>query len=353
MAARSTKTNTAAKKARQRKALTPDRVLQLGLGFWGSKTLLSAVELGVFTVLAREPLDGEALAKRLNLHPRSARDFLDALVALGLLERKNGRYRSTPETELFLDRSKASYVGGILEMSNVRLYRIWGGLTEALRTGQPQSEVEAGGNFFETLYHDPARLSGFLQAMTGLSIGAGIAIAGKFPWKKYKTFVDIGTAQGAIPVQIALRNKHLSGVGFDLPVVRPFFEQYVAEAGLASRLRFEAGNFLRDPLPQADVLIMGHILHGEGLENKRMLIAKAYEALPHGGSFLIFEELIDDERRQNAFALLMSLNILVETPEGFNTTGAEYARWLREAGFHKTLVEYLAGPVSMLVGVKP
>jgi len=175
---------------------TPEGIMQLGLGFWDSKTLLSAVELGLFTELAHGPLDFETLAERFMLHPRSARDFLDSLVALGMLERDGERYSNTPETDLFLDQGKPSYVGGLLEMANARLYRFWGSLTEALRTGQPQNEAKRGENFFTALYADPGRLEGFLRAMTGLSMGTAMALANKFPWDRYETFVDVGTAQG-------------------------------------------------------------------------------------------------------------------------------------------------------------
>jgi Dimerisation domain len=176
---------------------TPERILGLGLGFWGSKTLLSAVEIGLFTELAKGSLDFETLAERLMLHPRSARDFLDALVALGMLERDGDRYSNNPETDLFLDRAKPSYVGGMLEMANARLYRFWGSLTEALRTGHPQNEAKGGEeDFFAAIYSDPARLEGFLKAMTGISLGAAVAIADKFPWDRYETFVDVGTAPG-------------------------------------------------------------------------------------------------------------------------------------------------------------
>src|SRR5947207_3167734 len=89
--------------------VTPDGILQLGFGFWGSKALLSAIELGVFSELAEGgPLDGKALRERLGLHERSATDFFDALVALGMIERADGRYANTPATELFLDRAKPS-----------------------------------------------------------------------------------------------------------------------------------------------------------------------------------------------------------------------------------------------------
>jgi hypothetical protein len=332
--------------------LMPDKILELGLAFWGSKTLLSAVELGLFTELAAGPLSAETLISRLDLHPRGARDFLDALVALHLLERDGDQYMNTPETDWFLDRSKPSYIGGILEMANVRLYPFWGSLTKALRTGQPQNEVKNEEDFFATVYSDPARLRVFLSAMTGISIGAGRAIAQKFPWGNYQTFIDIGTAQGALPVQVALEHAHLSGGGFDLPVVGPFFEEYVASFNLSDRLHFYPGDFFLDSLPSADVLVMGHILHDWNLEEKRLLIAKAYAALPPGGALLVYETLIDDQRCQNAFGLLASLNMLIETPGGFDYTGADCCQWMREAGFQETYVEHLVGPSSMVVGLK-
>jgi hypothetical protein len=333
--------------------LTPERILGLGLAFWGSKTLLSAVEIGLFTELAKSSLDFETLAERLMLHPRSARDFLDALVALDMLERDGDRYSNTPETDLFLDRAKPSYVGGILEMADARLYRFWGSLTEALRTGHPQNEAKGGGeDFFAAIYADPGRLEGFLKAMTGISLGSAMAIANKFPWDRHETFVDVGAAQGGLPVQVALAHEHLTGGGFDLPPVGPIFEEYVDSHGLGERLRFYPGDFFEDPLPAADVLVMGHILHDWGLEEKRALLAKAYEALPEGGALIVYEALIDDERRENAFGLLASLNMLIETPAGFDYTGADCSSWMRDAGFRETYVDHLVGPDSMVVGIK-
>jgi hypothetical protein len=331
---------------------TPDHIFQLGLGFWGSKTLLSAVELGLFTTLAADPLDAEAIGAKLSLHARGARDFLDALVALGMLDRDDGRYRNSAAADLFLDRNKPSYLGGILEMANSRLYPAWGSLTAALRTGKPQNEVSNSGNTFEELYSDPDRLRQFLSAMTGISLGSARAIAAKFPWSNYRTFVDVGCAQGGLPVQVALAHGHLEGAGFDLAAVGPVFEEYVARFGLSGRLRFQEGSFFTDPLPSADVLVMGHILHDWDLETKRMLLQKAHAALPEGGALIVFEALIDDDRRTNAFGLLMSLNMLIETPGGFDYTGADCQQWMRDAGFRETHVEHLVGPDSMVVGIK-
>jgi O-methyltransferase domain/Dimerisation domain len=332
--------------------LTPEAILQLGFGFWGSKTLLSAVELGVFSALASGPLEAQTIIDRLRLHPRSARDFLDALVALRLLERSGTQYANTPETHFFLDRAKPSYIGGLLEMVNQRLYPFWGGLTEALRTGQPQNEAKRGENFFTALYANPDRLAGFLQAMTSLNRGTAQALARKFPWAHYQTLVDVGTAQGGVPVQVALTHRHLSGGGFDLPQVRPFFEQYVAAHGLNDRLHFYAGDFFQDALPPADVLVMGLVLHDWNLEEKRLLLCKAYEALSPSGAVIVYDALIDDQRRAHAFGLLMSLNMLIETPGGFDYTGADCVAWMREAGFRDTRVEHLIGPYSMVVGIK-
>jgi len=332
------------------KALTPEKILQVGLGFWAAKTLLSAVELGIFTELGKGPLEEKALRQRVGLHSRSARDFFDALVHL--LNRKGTRYANTPETDVFLDRTKPSYIGGMLEMANARLYPFWGALTEGLRTGMPQNEAKTGGNVFDVIYNDPERLFHFLKAMTGISMGAARAIARNFPWKKYKTFSDIGAAQGGLSAHVALAHPHLTGIGFDLPVVGPLFDDYINSLGLGNRVRFSPGSFFTDPLPKADVLVMGHILHDWNLEEKRMLIAKAFHSLPKGGALIVFEALIDDDRRQNAFGLLMSLNMLIETPGGFDYTGADCRGWMRAAGFRKTYVEHLVGPDSMVVGIK-
>jgi O-methyltransferase domain/Dimerisation domain len=332
--------------------LNPEHILQTGLAFWPSKALLSAVEMELFTELARHPEDLETLQGRLGLHPRSARDFLDTLVALKFLERRDGKYHNTPSTDFFLDKRKPSYIGGILEMANSRLYPSWGRLTAALRTGLPQNETTDGGNPFVALYADPARLKEFLGAMTGVSRGANLAIAQKFPWKDYKSAVDIGTAQGDLITQVALANTHLQAIGFDLPEVAPVFEEYVERNGLSERVKFSPGSFFEHPLPKADVVMMGHILHDWNLDEKRMLVRKAWEALPQGGAFIAYDSIIDDDRSANAFGLMMSLNMLIETPGGFDYTGADCAGWMKEAGFRETRIEPLVGPDSMVIGIK-
>jgi hypothetical protein len=333
--------------------ISPESILQVGIGFCASKTLLSAVELELFTHLAGHPQDLETLRARLGLHPRSARDFLDALVALGFLHRTDGVYRNTGATDAFLDKHKPSYIGGILELANARQYGLWGHLTEALRTGEPQNETKhGGGTLFEQLCADPERLEQFAAGMTGTSRGANLEIAERFPWADVATFADIGTAQGDTAVQIALAHPHLTGYGFDLPALAPVFEDHAHQNQVDERLTFVPGDFFTDALPTVDVLVMGHILHDWNLEEKRALLAKAYDALPDGGSLIVYESMIDDDRSSNAFGLLMSLTMLLGTPGGFDFTPAECMGWMRDAGFRSTRVGHLSGPNSMVVAVK-
>ena len=330
-------------------AISPEPIMQLAAAFQGSKALLSAVELGLFSELAQGPLPGEVLRQRLGLHGRAARDFLDALVALGLLERHDGRYANTPHADLYLDRRKDTYVGGMLELWNARTYHHWGGLTAALRSGRPQHGVEGGNDFFLNLYRDSAALRRVLSAMTGLSRPVAAALAERFDWRGCRSFVDVGTAEGALPVAIAEAHPHLAGIGFDLPPVRPHFERAVRARGLGDRLRFHAGDFHREPLPAAEVLVMGHILHDWDLETKRALLAKAHDALPPGGTLIVYDQMIDDGRRENVSGLLMSLNMLVETDGGFDYTVADCLAWLGEAGFSRARAEPLHGPYTMVV----
>jgi hypothetical protein len=327
------------------------------MGFWPSKTLLSAVELELFTELGDVSMTAEVIRDALDLHPRGIHDFLDALVALGFLARdgegSKGRYRNTAETAAFLDKRSPTYIGGILEMSNARLYGFWGSLTEALKTGQPQNEVKHDGRpLFEELYSDPARLEQFLDGMTGISLGNFHALAEKFDFTRYETVCDVGGATGQLSAVLAGHHPHLRLTTFDLPVVAPIAEREVAAAGLADRISVASGDFFADPLPKADVITMGLILHDWNLDRKRQLIRAAYEALPDGGAYLVIENLIDDARRENAFGLMMSLNMLIEFGDAFDFTGDNFAGWCREAGFREVEILPLTGPASAGIAYK-
>jgi hypothetical protein len=329
----------------------PEHIMQVGTAFFGSKTLLSAVELGVFTELGVRADTSDGLGERLSLHPRARRDFFDGLVALGFLERDGDEpdavYSNTPDTAVFLDRNQPSYIGGMLEMANTRLYGFWADLTEALRTGAPQNEIKRSGRaMFDELYADPARLEQFMHAMAGISTANFQMLAEQFDFARYSTLSDVGGATGLLSSVVARRHPHLRCRSCDLPVVRPIAERAIAAAGVADRVEAVALDFFVDPIPPADVVTMGLILHDWNLEKKLHLVRAAYEALPEGGVFIVVENLIDDARRENAFGLMMSLNMLIEFGDAFDYTGADFARWCHEAGFRRVETMPLAGPTS-------
>ena len=335
----------------------PSRILEVGFGFWGSKVLLTAVELGVFTTLDNKSMTGEELGRAIDIHPRGIWDFFDTLVALGFLIREGdgpqGRYRNTEETARFLDKNQPTYIGGILEMCNDRLFRFWSDLGPALKTGMPQNEVKHSQKpIFETLYEDLPLLEQFMGAMRGISLGNFEAFAQKFDFSTYQSLCDVGGATGLLSSLVAKRHPHIRCTTFDLPKVEPIARKWLAKEGLSDRVQVVSGDFLKDSLPKADVITMGMILHDWNLEKKKHLIRLAYEALAEGGAFVAIENLIDDARRENAFGLMMSLNMLIEFGDAFDFTGADFWGWCREAGFNRYEVIHLAGPCSAAVAYK-
>ena len=337
--------------------LDPSRIVDVGSGFWRSKTLLSAVELEVFTRLGGESMTGDQLAANLGLHPRATWDFLDALVALGFLDRagegRDARYANTEETAEFLDKKSERYIGVILEMFNARSYRLWDDLTEVLTTGKPSRVIEPMGRpIFDKLYSDPAMREQFLDVMAGISLRSVHALAERFDFSQYATLCDVGGATGQLAVVVASRHPHLRCTSFDLPIIEPIARKTIEDAGLSHRIATAAGDFFKDPLPRAEVITMSMILHDWNLPKKMQLIKAAYDALPRGGAFVTVEHLIDDARRVSVFGLMMSLNMLVEVGDGFEFTASDFAAWCGEVGFRDVEVLALAGPASAAVAYK-
>jgi len=332
---------------------SPDRIVALANGFKPAMAVLSAVELDLFTALGDDAVDIEELRARIGIAARGARDFFDALVALGLLVRDaDGRYANTAETASYLDRRKPGYMGGELNHLNSRVYALWHALPRALRTGQPQDGVAASAHF-PTLFSDEATLDNFVRAMTAAALPVAAALAERFAWRDYRSFLDIGTSQGCVPVRIVQKHAHIAGVGFDLPHLKPLFDRYVAQHGLSNRLRFVAGDVFTDSLPTADVVVLGRVLHNWDLPAKQRLLRKAHEALPSGGAVIVHEHFIDDDRRVGTVGLLASLNMLIMTAGGFDFSVADCKAWMAEAGFHHMRVEPLAAGQAMVVGRKP
>jgi len=337
--------------------LNPSSILQSAFGFWNSKVLLTAVEFALFSKLGTRRLTGAELGAELQLHPRAIGDFFDALVAMRFLGREGdgpqAKYFNTPEGSLFLDEASPRYIGGILIMLNARLFKFWHDLPEALRTGKPQNEIKHGQKgMFEELYSDLPKLEQFMGAMTGLSRINFEAFADKFDFSKFRTLCDVGGATGLLSIEVAKKHSHLRCTSFDLPPVEPIAKRHIARAGLEDRVGTASGDFFKDPLPKADIITMGMILHDWNLEKKMHLIRSAYEALPAGGALVAIEALIDDARRENVQGLLMSLNMLIEFGDAFDYSGADFRQWCGEAGFKRFEVIHLAGPSSAAVAYK-
>ena len=337
--------------------ISPFRIIETGMGFWASKTLLTAVNLGLFTHLAKGALTAKEIKEQLELNGRSLYDFLDALVALGFLNRKGleqtAVYSNTVETDLYLDKSKATYIGGMLEMGNNRLYPFWNNLEDALKTGLPQNEVKNGNMpFFEVLYSNEKRLRQFISAMGGFQMGNFISFAKTFDFSNYKTLCDIGGAGCELSMQVSTHHPHMECISFDLPKVSEIAQEKLEEMDYSPRIKIVSGNFFNEDFPSVDVITMGNILHDWGTRDKKLLISKAYQALPKGGALVVLENLIDDERKENVFGLLMSLNMLIETYEGYDFTATKFKRWAKDAGFRKTEVIPLNGPTSAAIAYK-
>ena len=337
--------------------VTPTRILQTGFGFWSSKVLLSAVNLKLFTLLAQGSQTAEEIRTALSLQQRGLNDFLDSLVAMNFLHREgNGagaKYCNTLESDAYLDKNKSCYIGGILEMANNRLYPFWSNLEQALQTGMPQNEAKSGDKpLFETLYEDENRLEEFIAAMGGIQTANFMAFASQFNFDHYYTHCDVGGSGADLSIQIAKHTPAILSTSWDLPKVTPIASRNIERHQLQDRVVAKSGDFFTEEFPKADVITMGNILHDWDLFQKKMLIQKAYNALPKGGAFVVIENVIDDERKENAFGMLMSLNMLIETYGGFDYTAADFTNWAKGAGFSKVDIMHLTGPASALIAYK-
>jgi len=304
---------------------TPESIMQIGTGFWASKILLSAVKFQIFTTLAeRKTMSAAEIKSHLGLKctDRNVFDYLDALTTFGFLNREGiletAKYSNSIDTDFFLDKKKPAYIGGILEMLNNRLYGFWGNLEEGLLSGQQQNEAKQGEDLFKKLYEDPDRLREFIHAMSGIQMGGFMALAQKFDFSNFSTLVDIGGSAGLLSLMVAKHQPHMTCVTWDLPAVAPVANETIRKFQLQDRVKTANGDFFKDHFPEADMITMGNILHDWDEETKLMLIRKAYDALPDRGALVVVEGIIDDDRNKNAFGLMMSINMLIETGSGFD-----------------------------------
>ena len=304
-------------------------ILSLNSAYTGAKILHSAVEVGLFEFLADGGSTLDGIVDGLELHRGTALDFLDALAGLGLLTREDGAYRNSAAAEEFLVPSRPLYLGGsVLSHSEVH-YGAWAGLTSALRDGRANSGVVAAG--FTLAYDEPERLRKFLEHMDSFNRFVADGLDTCVDWKDHGTFLDLGGARGNIAAHLVRTHRHLRGTVFDLAPVEAHFDEHMAAMGTADRVGFHSGDFFTDPIPRADVVIIGHTLHDWGEEQRRRIVERAAEAVSPGGALVVYDAMIDDDRA-DPDALLQSLRCRMVREGGSEYTVEQCRSWVESAG---------------------
>lgn len=306
---------------------TPAGIIRLCNAFCDAKALLTAVELDLFTKLHAGSATEEQLRKSLALHGRGLGDFLNLLVALGLLEKEGDRYRNAAGADRYLVTNLPTYVGGFMHRANNNLYPAWGLLTEALKTGKPQAEGD-----FEQVIANPKVLGQFIRMMDALTQVLGPQLIEAFEWSEFKTMLDIGGCRGNMASQIVKANPDLYGHVFDLPPMKPFFTEHMATLGLTDRLEFHGGNVFHDDLPSADLVVLGHILHDFDCDHRKRILQKAAASVNPGGTLLVYDRMLDEDPR-HVENLVISIDMLLVSDGGSEYPASEVRTHAAEVGF--------------------
>ncbi|MEU9303984.1 methyltransferase [Streptomyces sp. NPDC048269] len=332
-------------------AVDPGPLIKLTIADCAAKVLHSAVTLGVFGALAEGPAGADHIAAESGLHPRMAADFLDALAGLGLLERTGDQYANGPLAQAYLVPGTSTYLGGFVELTNETLYGTWGRLTEALTTGAPQHLDPDKGGFVGNTHNDPEKMKRFFAGLDAYSDRMGIELAGSIDWSRHSSFIDLGGARGNLASVLVKEHPHLKAGVFDLERTRPLFTEHTTRLGLGDRIEFTGGDFFADDIPKADVIVLGHILHGFDTDRRQELLRRVFASVNPGGQVLIYDRMIDDERR-NAERLLSSLHMRLVSQDGSEYRIDDVRTWLTEAGFTDTAAEPLLGTHTLVTATR-
>ncbi|ALG10897.1 methyltransferase [Kibdelosporangium phytohabitans] len=331
--------------------MNPATIMRLGSAFAGAKVLLSAIELDLFTELAKRPLTRAEIQDVLKLHPRVTGEWLSMLVALNLLRRDGEVYRNSELCDRFLDRSKPSFAGGFLQRTNQVLFPAWVYLTDALRTGEQQARHIEANDMFDTPYQDPEQVEAFLTMMDSLTSTIGAQLGEAFDWSTVKTVTDVGGARGNLLSLLLKQHEHLTGTVFDLAPLKDPADKLAKERGLADRLSFSPGSFFDNDLPQADVLMIGHVLHDWAPEERQVIVDKAFKAVNPGGAVLVYDCMLADEEMDLA-KLTISIHMKLMTPGGEEYPISEGVELLENAGFGPVEAHELGAIDTLLIGWK-
>jgi SAM-dependent methyltransferase len=303
-------------------------ILRLGNAFCEAQALLTAAELDLFTALHGSPATVEQIRGRLGLPGRGLHDLLRLLVALGLLHEDGRHYSNTAVTDRHLVAGQPGYVGGFLLGAKANLYPVWAGLTETLRSGKPR----AAAGRFAAMLDDPGQLRRYAHMMEGVLQPVVPRLIEALDWSGYRSVLDVGGCRGSLAGQLVAAHPWLAGHVFDLPQLEPLFAEKMRELRTAGMVRFHAGDFFRDPLPRADVLILGHVLHNWPQRQRAELVHKAFHAVNPGGVLLVHDRMLDDSCT-NVGNLVASLIMALVTEEGSEYPVSELERLAGGAGF--------------------
>ncbi|HEY8374613.1 MAG TPA: methyltransferase [Pseudonocardiaceae bacterium] len=337
-------------------ATDPGALLGQAMAFQPAKLVLTGLELGLFRLLAEGPATTEQVREKLGLHQRGTDHFLRALAELGVLERDGDTYRNSRATERFLvpgaDGGNGGFLGGFLHVADQVMYPAWGRLAEALRTGEPQAATYSGTNMFDQLYGDENKRNDFVSMAEDASRPLIPALVEAFDWSAHKSVLELGGCRGNVLAQVVRAHPHLDGTVLDLPQLEPAFDEHMVTLGMTGRVRFHAADFFADPLPEADVVMIGHCMVDWTDEQRRTLIGRAFHAVRPGGAFLIWDPIIVEGQDSYLRNLIRSLNLQLMTPHGVNYRLEQCVEWLLGAGFAEVTHRPLGHDVTLVVARK-
>ncbi|MGX9886897.1 demethylpremithracinone o-methyltransferase [Streptomyces sp. NPDC002276] len=307
------------------------QILQLNVAYTRARVLHTALELGLFEFLAAGPRTEAEIRAHGGLHSHLVSDWLDALVSLRLLTSDEGAYANSPHADHFLVPGRAHYIGGaVLQHGRVH-YELWNRFSEALHDGKATSgrNITAGAVVDEQPDLDRARR--FLDHMDTFNQFVAAELSRSLDWSRWTTFVDVGGARGNLAARLVTDHPHLKGTVFDVPGIKPLFDEHMAAHGTADRVGFAGGDFFSDPLPAADVILFGHVLHDHPEDSRRTLLAQAFNALPPGGTLLVYDAMLDADSEAGAY--LQSLVCSVILDGGSEYRVRDISAWAQRAGF--------------------
>ncbi len=330
----------------------PDDVLELFLGFWISRTVMAAVQLGVFEALGSPPaLEGLTLEQAqaaLSLPARPARALLDTCVATGLLEKEAGRYRNSPLGARYLaagsEYSLRNYV-----LDERWCWSDWGKLEDALRADHQLLPEDAEG------YHAfPEDF--FLDFLHGHSLAMGERLAAAVDFGAARRIMDVGGGSGAVSIALCRRFPHLEAILVDQPPVAARAAVHIDDAGLGGRITTCPANIFESVLPGGcDTAVLANVLHDFSPSRAQEILGRVVAALPPGGRVVILEIVPDEDRRSPPLAVAFSVAMIVNTAGGDAHTASQYRAWLEAAGLTGVVVTPIPGRMvtTVLEAIKP